>query len=599
VEQSQAKAIEAVTDSADVEKETQEEKIDHVEEVAEQKTAIEDVQEPSGTQEINTKPSDEERNEEMTGPEITINDEIPMGEITMNEENVDLLLNESISEIDDSLPRSPGHSAPIASAKIIFKGDILDNKLESDDDNKSEHSFVDDEEEGDKDNVLEKELEGSDSQIGDAGTHSSNTQEEEGEVTTSAILPEDDDEEPVVTADREWEDSGRSSETDSEMGGREPSTIEAQSSLSTGKIRKKKKKGNNDDSVVVESPPEVATPVEKKAVSKTRKKVVKPGVEKTTNRKKKVVKKKVVEKPKIVEEPYKGKLSNEGDSVYALELHALLNVSPQEYSNGGFPDTRVIELITLVPELCSLQFYSDYLECRSYPLALLCALGASFDTIKKCYEINSDALLASNFAMGMPLHFACMYGASIEVLSFLADTEPATLLEMNKLRRVPLHTACASDARLEVISFLVDKKMMACSRTDKGGMTALHLACGCTENVEVIDCLVKAYPLACVARDEAGLTPLHVAVRRHAPIHILKSLLKAHDAALKVKDEQGMIPLHHAVSSPEADVNVVLLLLYGYPDSTLCRTKSGETPLQLAQKVNTHPQILQLLYPNV
>jgi Ankyrin repeats (3 copies) len=524
--------------------------------------------------------------------DIFTNSEIPFGEITTTSESME------VSQIDDTGLVIPTFTTSLMTGNI--EGPDSDRELEFSETPFEKESLLqgdDDDDDNDgrpmmrSDEMDDEEEEGSG--VGDEEDEYSDGSAWSSRSESSTEVPEAD--EADLTEVKVRRRSKKKRVKEETKVNEEPETTATATTTTTKEIVTEVVETTVE---TVNLPEQQATEapetVEDGAKPKLKRKKKKPGMGK-----KKVLRKKIVKKPKPSEEPYKGKLANEEDQVHAMELHSILGSKQEEITVNGFPDARVMELISKTPDLCYLQYYSEALDCRSYPLASLCALGASRDTIRRCHELNPEAMLANNFTVGTPLHFACMYGANMDVLTFLTEMEPAMLMEMNEKRQVPLHTACANGASEEVVRYLVEKKMMACMKSDKDGMTALHLACSTSEDLGVVECLVKAYPLACVARNEAGQTPLHLAVLRQAPVLMLKTLLRAHDSALEVKDAKGMIPLHYAVSSPETDIKVIKLLLKCYPDSTICRTASGETPLQLAHKVNTDPDVLKLLYPNV
>ena len=118
-------------------------------------------------------------------------------------------------------------------------------------------------------------------------------------------------------------------------------------------------------------------------------------------------------------------------------------------------------------------------EDRLFPLHMICALGASADTVKACHKAYPAAMELTTDRLGYPIHYAAAFDAGVEVVLYLANKDSAALGHANVQHgRTPLHWACASEfGSSDVVVFLTERAPNAAKIKDLDGNTPLNLAC--------------------------------------------------------------------------------------------------------------------------
>jgi hypothetical protein len=253
-----------------------------------------------------------------------------------------------------------------------------------------------------------------------------------------------------------------------------------------------------------------------------------------------------------------GNLEKTVHRVHANQLFKLLNRDPLSKSNN-YSDDTVTTFLMRHPEVCSVKYPFEAFNEPIYPLSMLCTLRPSAYAVQLCFEAHEDAIDTTDTFVGAPLHYACAFGASEDVVDYLTMNENDCVRFINNRRQIPLHLACGSQSSKEVAALLIADDPMTLEIADEECMMPLHLACDNGAELELVQELIPEYPLACIAQTNYGATPLHIAVARRAPLSVLKVLVKGHDAALKVVDNWGRTPLHIAVLL-EADFKTMKLL---------------------------------------
>jgi len=281
------------------------------------------------------------------------------------------------------------------------------------------------------------------------------------------------------------------------------------------------------------------------------------------------------------------------------ELHALLKLNPEKRkSKRKFSDSEVCRLIEAFPALAKKTFGFRFFEGQRsrhvYALSMLCALGASKGTIKKCYMAFPDAMEVLDDGLGNPLHYACTYRAKRNVIAFLSQKSPRSLLQVDEEDHTPLHVALVSDNSLEVITTLVESGRDALLMENEDGYTPLHVACMEDTDYEVVKLLAGKFPETVLSKSHSGATPLHLAIFYDASLEIVECLVKANEKAIQEKDGKGRLPLHVA-ASVEAPIDVMQYLVSMYPEARSCKSKSGKTPHTVARKADTSDEVLELL----
>jgi hypothetical protein len=138
----------------------------------------------------------------------------------------------------------------------------------------------------------------------------------------------------------------------------------------------------------------------------------------------------------IIEESSKsGAISDEGTY---KEMSELINLDPWE-DDVEFDEDGFMELITKNPNCCQEKYTLEAFDAQMYPLSAICALGASLETVKKCYKAAPKVLEENHEFLGTPLHYACSFDASYDVVKFLVKKNPSALNETDEFKRTPLH----------------------------------------------------------------------------------------------------------------------------------------------------------------
>jgi hypothetical protein len=116
----------------------------------------------------------------------------------------------------------------------------------------------------------------------------------------------------------------------------------------------------------------------------------------------------------------------------------LLNLDPWDLDTE-LDDDAIQDIIFEHPSCCRMKYAFEGFNGSVYPISVLCALGASVATIKKCYKAFPDAFDDADDWVGTPLHYACSYRASMEVAEYIVKMDLHMLKQTNRFNRVPLH----------------------------------------------------------------------------------------------------------------------------------------------------------------
>jgi ankyrin repeat protein len=214
-------------------------------------------------------------------------------------------------------------------------------------------------------------------------------------------------------------------------------------------------------------------------------------------------------------------------------------------------------------------------------LTIICALGASLDTIEVVYTLFPsaafDALCECPFSR-FPLR----------VVKFLVEANPAVLDEVDEDDSTVLHhsvnVACVSK---EVLTYLVGMNKDHLLSQDNDGWTPLHRACACSELVtplEILPLLIDKEKAVLRMKDIEGKTPLLVACDSNASLDVIEFLVGLFPCALEIEDNDGRVPLHGACANQvNASLEIIRFLVDTNPAmlEIKCR-KKGWLPLHVA-----------------
>ena len=275
------------------------------------------------------------------------------------------------------------------------------------------------------------------------------------------------------------------------------------------------------------------------------------------------------------------------------KLRKKLNHDPwDEYSR--YDDEAMSDFISAHPDCCKVRYEFDSFAGQIFPLSVLCALGASRDTIELAHQAYPEAITDSTILVGTPLHYACSYKAPLEVIEYLIEKQPESLEATNHFKRTPLHMACLFKAEAQIISLLVQQFQQATGMQDKDGYSPLHLACENGATPDIIDILMTANSESVYLVTLKEETALHLASSNNAPKAVVQILLDAHAYAANQADLQGQTPLHVAAQG-NASAAVIQLLIAAAENGLDALTDRGETPLRIAKRKDAPDHILELL----
>jgi hypothetical protein len=250
-----------------------------------------------------------------------------------------------------------------------------------------------------------------------------------------------------------------------------------------------------------------------------------------------------------------------------------------------FDDNAIRDVIKEDPQVCQRRHGFQTIDNdATYPLSMLCALGAELETIKLCYEAFPGALEYNKDRIGTTLHYACTYQAPEAVVRFLLAKRPGLASTANRLGRYPIHVACMANPLDSTLRLILRKDFTDThAKPDNNGMLPLHLACDSRADASVIELLVETNRHACNVQTDQGLIPLHLAILRQAPRTVLQALIDGYELSVATMDNQGRLPLHIAVTVPTL-YECVKLLKDKFPRGVWARNKDGKRPIDLVNE---------------
>ncbi|XAR71500.1 hypothetical protein NMG60_11028797 [Bertholletia excelsa] len=184
-----------------------------------------------------------------------------------------------------------------------------------------------------------------------------------------------------------------------------------------------------------------------------------------------------------------------------------------------------------------------------------------------------------------PLHIAAKQG-HLEVLKNLLHSFPNLVMTTDSSNSTALHTA-AAQGHIEVVNLLLETYPNLAKIARNNGKTVLHTAAR-KGHLEVVKSLLHKDPSIGFRTDKKGQTALHMAVKGQC-VDIVLELIKPESAVLTLKDNRGNIALHMATIKGKTEIVRSLLSVDGIDVNAA--NKSGETPLDIAEKLETQELI--------
>jgi hypothetical protein len=269
------------------------------------------------------------------------------------------------------------------------------------------------------------------------------------------------------------------------------------------------------------------------------------------------------------------------ESLLEEQLFILLNHDPWG-EKVLFDDGAIREVIEEDYRICERMYKFESIDDDStYPLSMLCALGADVDTVRLCYDAYTEALAYNEGWIGTPLHYACAYQAPLEVVRFLVAKRPRLAGTVNRMGRSPMHLLCMMQPTKAAVKVLMKHDKDVLIKGDLNGMLPLHHACDSGASAEVIAMLIKVERDSCIYQSDQGYIPLHLAILRQSPLSVLEILINEYEQTLNVMDNQGNLALHLALNVPTS-LECMALLKNKFPRGAWSKNKLGHTPIDLA-----------------
>ena len=231
-----------------------------------------------------------------------------------------------------------------------------------------------------------------------------------------------------------------------------------------------------------------------------------------------------------------------------LEL-ALLD--PSKYK-----DAAMVTFIQDFPQAASMMFSLGSFPPQTknettfmYLLSVLCALGASRETVLLAFDLYPEAIQAHDQEIGTPLHYAISYGLAaastrekwaesiFPMIEFLLEKQPFLLeSQSNKKSQSVLHQAILSLCGPPATGFTIPPGE---------GINDRHLI---DLADVVVTMLLEKQPLLATLPDGEGLLPLHLAAKNAVPVAILQRILieNSNAGCLAQCTAKGYTPLHYA-----------------------------------------------------
>mmetsp|Transcript_8364 Transcript_8364/g.19632 ORF Transcript_8364/g.19632 Transcript_8364/m.19632 type:complete len:337 (+) Transcript_8364:503-1513(+) len=174
-----------------------------------------------------------------------------------------------------------------------------------------------------------------------------------------------------------------------------------------------------------------------------------------------------------------------------------------------YDDARTLDIVSANPEVCSLRHRFKCGIGNVRPLALVIALGASFDVVRLMYRACPQALEERLSGQRTLLHYIVSEGASSEVVSFVISKVPSILQEQDSFEGMPLHLAAMyPECRPAVLYHVLAAYPEGARSHDYRKQLPLHRACKSRASLKKCLPLIESYPEALSIRDWGGNKPL-------------------------------------------------------------------------------------------
>ncbi|KAL7572728.1 hypothetical protein ACA910_008998 [Epithemia clementina (nom. ined.)] len=232
------------------------------------------------------------------------------------------------------------------------------------------------------------------------------------------------------------------------------------------------------------------------------------------------------------------------------------------------------------------------------PLAMICCLHPSLETVKAVYEANPGAISVSEpYKQALPFHLASAFEASLDVLEFVYSKHPDAIATPRNDGVYPLHLACGFYlGNSSVINFLLNEypqgAQKVCTVIE---WSPLHSAChGGVPDVSLLERLHNLDPTMMHQTDKHGRTPLHLACRsRKGNPQAVEYLVRTAPGSLNVRDNlDGWTPLFLAsVRQPPAVIEAMLSVAADWDTIRTADARTGDTLLHYAAILNSAPAV--------
>lgn len=154
-----------------------------------------------------------------------------------------------------------------------------------------------------------------------------------------------------------------------------------------------------------------------------------------------------------------------------------------------------------------------------------------------------------------------------------------------------------AEDRAAAMAKLLREKPEAASSVDLHGNLPVHLALQTRQPSEVSNLLLQAYAEGAKVRDRFGSLPLHLALSGGSSSSpVVAQLVQIYPEGAGIRDDaSGMLPIHLSLMQSELGAlpGLVKMLLDAYPDGSIARAPSGDTPIQLAVYLDRGSEVME------
>lgn len=278
----------------------------------------------------------------------------------------------------------------------------------------------------------------------------------------------------------------------------------------------------------------------------------------------------------------------------------------------------IIQYVELqYPECFTLKDKSGWL-----PLHHAAKYNKNLDVIKFLVTRYPLGLREKTSHGSLPIHCAAYENSSVKIITFFLRQYPSSIRIAGHNNLLPLHCAVRNNPSIEVIEVLLRRYPQALYSPDKHNRLPIHHAF-CNTNVyykeednspfnkdEILDTnidnaktndssnnisnidennpeinkkkekktllssiivniFIKLDTKILFVTDNHGWTPLHHAVKFSKDPKLIQYIIDKYPLALRLPDKDGSLPLHLCVKNPDTSIEIISMILQGYPDACL------------------------------